>query len=132
MIQMAAPRILVIEDDDGARDALESLLIEDGYAVRTAGTGLAAIERAREFRPHAIVCEFSLPDINGLEVMRRLRALRGDIFIILVTAGRYGPQHERDLRAEADVFLDKPVDLALLRGALTRATGRGEAVQALN
>lgn len=122
MIQIAAPRILVIEDDDGAREALASLLVEDGYAVCTAGTGLGGLERAGSFHPHAIVCDFSLPDIDGLEVMRRLRAERDDLFIIVVTAGRYGPLRERDLRAEADVFLDKPVDLSLLRSALVRAT----------
>lgn len=131
MIQMAVPRILVIEDDDGARSALESLLVEDGYAVCTAGTGLAGIELAGQFLPHAIVCDFSLPDIDGLEVMRRLRALHGDIFIIVVTAGRFGPTGERDLRAEADVFLDKPVDLSLLRSALSRATGQS-GVQAIH
>jgi CheY-like chemotaxis protein len=122
MIQIAAPRILVIEDDDGAREALESLLVEDGYAVCSAGTGLAGIQCAREFRPQVIVCDFALPDIDGLEVMRRLRAYLGDVFIVLVTAGGFGPLGERALRAEADVFLDKPVDLDLLRGTLSRAT----------
>jgi len=116
-------RILVIEDDEGAREALESLLVEDGYVVCTAGTGLDGIQRGREFRPNVIVCDFALPDIDGLEVMRRLRAYLGDVFIVLVTAGGFGPLGERDLRAEADVFLDKPVDLDLLRGTLSRATG---------
>lgn len=131
MIQVAVPRILVIEDDDGARDALASLLADDGYAVCTAGTGLEGVARAREFLPHAIVCDFSLPDINGLEVMRRLRAVHGDIFIIVVSGGRFGPDGERNLRAEADVFLDKPVDLSLLRSALNRATGRNGVAQAI-
>lgn len=126
MIRMAAPRILVIEDDDGARSALASLLEDDGFAVRAARTGGEGIELAGEFRPHAIICDYSLPDVDGLAVMRRLRADHGDLFVIMVTAGRFDPAGERDLRAEADVFLDKPVDLMALRSALQRAiTGAG-------
>lgn len=121
---MAVPRVLVIEDDDGARNALGCLLADEGYQVQTAGTGLSGVDCARDFEPDAIVCDFYLPDIDGLEVMRRLRASRGDIFIIMVTAGRCGLGDERSLRAEADVFLDKPVDLSLLRSALRHATAR--------
>lgn len=132
MIQMAVPRILVIEDDDGARDALACLLADEGYAVCTAGTGLEGVALAEEFHPHAIVCDFSLPDIDGLEVMRRLRASRADHFFIMVTAGRFDRVGERRLRAEADVFLDKPVDLSALRSALARATAGSSTVRALN
>lgn len=132
MIQMAAPRILVIEDDDGARGALASLLTDEGYAVCTASTGVEGISLAEEFRPHAIICDYSLPDIDGLEVMRRLRAGRRDHFFIMVTAGRFDRLGERDLRAEADVFLDKPVDLTALRNALVRATTGDDSVRAFN
>lgn len=131
MIQLAVPRVLVIEDDDGARTALASLLMDDGYAVCTAGTGLEGISRAAQFRPNALICDYSLPDVDGLEVMRRLRAAFPDLFFIMVTAGRYGPRGERDLRAEADVFLDKPVDLSALRSALVRATADRSTVRAL-
>ena len=129
MIRMAVPRVLVIEDDDGARSALACLLTDEGYAVRTAATGQEGVALAREFEPHAIVCDYSLPDITGLDVMRRLRASRADHFFIMVTAGRFDRAGEHSLRAEADVFLDKPVDLSALRVALSRAIARGGAVR---
>jgi CheY-like chemotaxis protein len=132
MIQMAVPRVLVIEDDDGARSALGSLLTDDGYAVCTAETGLDGIALAGEFRPHAIVCDYSLPDLDGLSVMRRLREDNPDLFFIMVTAGRFDPSGERDLRAEAHVFLDKPVNLSALRNALARATAESGTVRAFN
>lgn len=130
---MTAPRILVIEDDDGARDALGCLLSEDGYIVRTAGSGHEALLCASEFLPDAIVCDYHLPDLDGLQVLRRLRATSRDIFIIVTTAGRYGVSDELALRSEADVFLDKPIDLDRLRGALQRARPvPGEAMRALS
>jgi DNA-binding response OmpR family regulator len=123
---MRVPRILVIEDDDGARTGLKSLLSEEGYSVRTAESGHAALDCASVFEPDAVVCDFNLPDLNGLQVVRRLRATGRKIFIIMVTAGRYRAGEERALRAEADVFLVKPINLDSLRGALRRVVSAPE------
>ncbi|MBW3570115.1 MAG: response regulator, partial [Gemmatimonadetes bacterium] len=62
---MAAQRILVIEDEAGAREALKSLLDEEGYTVATAESGLRGLERVSDFRPDTVVCDFYLPDIDG-------------------------------------------------------------------
>ena len=132
MIQMAVPRVLVIEDDEGARNALASLLSDEGYAVSTASGGVEGVSLARSFWPHVVICDYSLPDIDGLEVMRRLRSAGRDYFFIIVTAGRFDHLGERHLRSEADVFLDKPVDLAELRTALVRATSESGSACALN
>lgn len=112
-LRMPAQRILVIEDEPGARDALGSLLREEGYAVRTAGSGQAGLACVREFRPDTVVCDVLLPDIDGLQVLRRARALaqQGIVFII-VTAGGSPAEVERALRSEADLFIEKPIDLA--------------------
>ena len=120
---MTPARILVIEDDDGARDALGCLLTDDGYTVRTAGSGRGGLACAADFDPDAIVCDYYLPDIDGLQVLRRLRSSGREVFIIVLTAGRCDEAEERALRHEADVFLDKPVDLSRLRSAL-RAAGQ--------
>ncbi|HEX2190127.1 MAG TPA: response regulator [Longimicrobiaceae bacterium] len=116
---MAARRILVIEDEAGAREALESLLSEDGYTVRTAGTGRGALECVRDFRPDTVVCDFYLPDIDGLQVIREIRSgLPSGVTIIVITAGGAGEETESALRAEADVFLQKPVNLSSFRRLL--------------
>jgi DNA-binding response OmpR family regulator len=120
---MAAQKILVIEDDNGARDALGCLLTEEGFLVRTAASGEAGLACAREFQPDVIVCDYYLPDIDGLHVLRCLRADRGGAFIIVVTGGGYGRNDEEALRDEADLFLDKPIDLSKLRTALQRVNG---------
>lgn len=120
---MASQKILVIEDDNGARDALGCLLTDDGFQVRTAASGEAGLACAREFQPDVIVCDYYLPDIDGLNVLRCLRADRGGAFIIVVTGGGYARHDEAALRDEADLFLDKPIDLSKLRSALQRAGG---------
>lgn len=111
-------RVLVIEDDAGAREALGSLLSEEGFLVRTAASGLLGLECAREFAPDTVVCDFSLPGVDGLRVLRALRAMRDGIFFIMLTAGCGDRETERSLRREADLFLDKPIDLARFRAVM--------------
>ncbi len=115
---MAKHRVLVVEDDSGAREALGSLLSDEGFLVRTAPSGSAGVECAREFAPETVVCDFCLPDFDGLQVLRAVRAMRAGVYFIMLTAGCGDGGAERALRREANLFLDKPIDLARLRAVL--------------
>jgi len=116
---MAARRILVIEDEPGAREALESLLAEEGYTVTSAASGEAGLRRLGEFHPDTVVCDYYLPDTDGLQILRQVRREAGEgVTFIVITAGCGGDGMERQLESEADYFFQKPVDLARLRGAL--------------
>jgi CheY-like chemotaxis protein len=118
---MAAQRILLIEDEPGAREALQSLLAEEGYTVATAETGEGGLRRLREFRPDTVVCDFYLPDTDGLQVLRRVRDLAGrSVTFIVITAGCGGADAESTLQREADFFFQKPLDLKRFRHALQR------------
>ncbi|HEU0299138.1 MAG TPA: response regulator [Longimicrobium sp.] len=120
---MAAQRILVIEDEAGAREALKSLLDEEGYTVATAESGLRGLERLREFHPDTVVCDFYLPDIDGLQVVRSVRSSGDEITVIVITAGCGGEEQESTLRREADFFFQKPLDLRRFRDVLQRGRG---------
>jgi two-component system, OmpR family, response regulator len=126
---MAARRVLLIEDDAGSRDALGSLLSEEGYDVRTASTGTEGLEIARDFTPDTIISDYFLPDVDGLEVLRRTRAMRGGVLFIILTADCGGGEVERILRREADLFLEKPIDVTSFGRAL-RSAGRRPATKA--
>lgn len=129
---MAAERILVIEDEAGAREALKSLLDEEGYTVATAETGLRGLERLNEFHPDTVVCDFYLPDIDGLQVLRAVRSLsESGITVIVITAGCGGEEAESTLRREADFFFQKPLDLRRFRDVLQSSRGNGTGRPAL-
>ena len=115
---MASHRILVIEDEPGAREALESLLVEEGYTVATAASGESGLEQLRDFRPDTVVCDYRLPDTDGLAILRQVRSEDGAVTFIVVTAGCGGEDAEREVRSEADFFFQKPVDLMRLRNVL--------------
>lgn len=118
-----ARRILLIEDEASALHALGSLLAEDGYLVSTAATGRVGLERVRDFQPDAVVCDFYLPDLDGLQVLRQTRAMaRAKVTFIMITAGCGGLEAEAALRREADFFFRKPLDLARFRRVLRHYT----------
>lgn len=126
---MAARRILLIEDEPGAREALGSLLAEEGYTVCTAASGALGLERLREFRPDTVVCDFYLPDTDGLQILRRVREGHVEpVTFIIITAGCGGAEAEQLLQREADFFFQKPIDLTRFRNVLQllRSTGSGQ------
>lgn len=112
-------KVLVIEDEPSAREALVHLLDDEGFLVRSASTGQEGIASYRTFRPDFVVCDYYLPDVDGLQVLRSVRTMgRPGARFIMVTAGMSGVEDERALRSEADAFLGKPFDLDQLQLAL--------------
>src|SRR5680860_527989 len=124
-MRMPARRVLVIEDEPGARDALGNLLAEEGYDVRTAASGSDGLDFLVDFDPDTVVCDFYLPDIDGLEVLRRVRekAAPGVLFIVM-SAACGGAESEALVTEKADYFLKKPIDVAEFRRLLKNHPAR--------
>ena len=78
-------RVLLVEDDPGISEPLARALRREGYEVDVREDGRAALEGARE-RPDLVVLDLGLPHLDGLEVCRRLRLLRGDLPVLMLTA----------------------------------------------
>lgn len=130
---MGLTRVLVIEDETSAREALHSLLSEEGFIVRSAPSGLAGMDSFRDFQPDIVLCDYYLPDLDGLQVLRRIRDSGDhDVRFIVLTAGLSGDENEKALRAEADAFLGKPIDLAQLQSALRPGNSLPDAGWMLN
>jgi len=112
-------RVLIVEDHDDARDMLRHLLEQIGHEVHEAADGLSGLERAFALKPDAAVIDIGLPELDGYEVARRLRAAgRADLLLVAVTG--YGQSGDRQRSAEAgfDAHLTKPVDPVALEALL--------------
>lgn len=79
-------RILVIDDEEGVRDAFELALEDFGYEVETAETGEIGVEKARAHKPDLVFTDLKMPGIDGVETMRRLFDLYDDLAVYVVTA----------------------------------------------
>ena len=94
--------------------------------VASAENGESGMRRLNEFRPDTVVCDFYLPDTDGLQILRRVRSQASHpVTFIVITGACGGDGVERLLKREADFFLQKPVDLKRLRSALERTVAHG-------
>ncbi len=112
-------RIMVVDDNEDAADLLAMLLEELGNTTRVAHDAERALEVANEFAPELAVLDIGLPQVDGYELARRLRA-RGDAKLHLIALTGYGQpsDKERATRAGFDAHLVKPVSIKALRDTI--------------
>jgi DNA-binding response OmpR family regulator len=119
------PQVLIVEDDNQIRTSLVRALSEQGHAVSSAHTAMSGLRQAVEDRPHVVVLDLGLPDLDGREVLRMLRAV-SRVPVIVATARDDEEEIVRVLDAGADDYLIKPFGAAQLeariRAVLRRAT----------
>jgi CheY-like chemotaxis protein/two-component sensor histidine kinase len=111
-------RVLVVDDNADARQMLADAVSDCGHDVSVAADGASAIEVATRVRPELILLDIGLPDIDGYEVARRLRATHTTAALVAVTG--YGQTRDRERAREAgfDAHLVKPLDLDALTALL--------------
>ena len=115
---LAAPlRVLVVDDSLDTAETMALALELFGCETRMAHTAAAALELAAEFTPHVALLDIGLPDYNGYELARRLRALPAGLDTTLIAATGWGQDKDRTLALDAgfDHHLTKPIDVEQLR-----------------
>jgi two-component system OmpR family response regulator len=123
-------RVLVVDDEPTLAELVVMALRLEGWEVRGVLDGLAAVRTAREFQPDAVVLDVMLPDLDGLEVLRRMRADAPTLPVLFLTAKDAVEDRIAGLTAGGDDYVTKPFSLEevtlRLRG-LMRRTGVTEA-----
>jgi two-component system, OmpR family, response regulator len=118
-------RVLVVDDEPSLTELLSMALRYEGWDVQTSADGLAAVRTARSYRPDAVVLDVMLPDLDGLEVLRRLRADGSDVPVLFLTAKDGVEDRIAGLTAGGDDYVTKPFSLeevvARLRGLVRRS-----------
>jgi two-component system OmpR family response regulator len=117
-------RILVVDDESSISDLISTSLRFVGFDVRTAATGSEALTVAEEFKPHAVVLDVMLPDLDGFEVCRQLRSEGLNIGVLFLTAKDGMEDKVAGLTIGGDDYMTKPFSLeelvARLRALLRR------------
>jgi signal transduction histidine kinase len=116
------PRVLVVDDNVDAADTLAIVLRLEGCETRVEYTAHGALRTAGDFLPRAIVCDIGLPELDGCEIARRLRADPAHAGTLLVALTGLGSEEDKRRTHEAgfDLHLVKPVDLASVQDMLAR------------
>lgn len=127
-------KVLVVDDEENISYLVSAALRVDGFEVRTADTGEQALDLAGAFGPDVVVLDVMLPDLDGFEVMRRLRGRGVDAPVLFLTARTQTADRVRGLTAGGDDYITKPFALEELvarvhvalrrRGTVATAPGR--------
>jgi two-component system cell cycle response regulator DivK len=104
--------ILLVEDNETIRHAFSILLEDSGYRVLQAGTGAEALEAAKREKPELVLMDLGLPDVNGLEVTRRLKAdpETRAVVVIALTGRALAMDQAACMEAGCVGYLSKPID----------------------
>jgi two-component system, OmpR family, response regulator len=124
-------RILAVDDEPAITDLVTMALRYEGFEVASAASGREAIDTANAFRPHLIVLDIMLPDIDGFEVARRLARDGNKVPIVFLTARDATEDKVRGLTLGGDDYVTKPFSIeelvARIRAVLRRAGPPAEA-----
>ncbi|MCG6871065.1 MAG: response regulator transcription factor [Gammaproteobacteria bacterium] len=125
-------RLLVVEDEQDLREQLGDRLRQEGFAVDAAADGRDGLHLGCEYPIDLAVVDIGLPDINGVELIRRLRAAERRFPVLILTARNSWQEKVQGLEAGADDYLTKPFHMeeliARVRALLRRAAGAADPV----
>jgi two-component system OmpR family response regulator len=105
------PRVLVVDDEPNITDLVALALRYEGFTVQTAATGRAAVATVAEFKPALVILDIMLPDIDGLEVLKRLGAAGQRVPVIFLTAKDATEDKVRGLTVGGDDYVTKPFSI---------------------
>jgi len=123
---MPAETILIVEDNERSMKLFRDVLEVRGYLTLEATTGAKALDLATRHLPDVVLMDVQLPDVDGVEALRRIRTDARTAFlpVVAVTAQAMDGDRERFLRAGFDAYLSKPVDIAELLDVVKTAALR--------
>src|SRR5512138_3055269 len=114
-------RVLAIDDEPAVTEWLKILLEHSGYEVRTALIGTRGEELFRTWRPDSVITDMMLPDVDGIELVRKFKQLDSEAEVIVVTGQGNIPRSVEAVKAGAFDFLEKPIDAERLIDKLEKA-----------
>ena len=129
------PRVLVVDDERSLAEVLASVLQREGWLAKAVYDGSSAVREAQDFKPDAVILDVMLPDVDGLEVLSRVRAADPGVLVLFLTARDTVEDRVAGITAGGDDYVTKPFSLeevlARVRGLLRRTTVVADATSTL-
>jgi len=116
-------KVLVVDDEESIRELYRADLIDEGYEVELAADGRQALRGLDSFRPDLVTLDIKLPDIDGIEVLRRIREKNATVPVVLLTA--FGEFRQDFNTWASDAYIVKSHDTTELKETVRRLLGEG-------
>ncbi len=111
-------RILIVDDDPGARELLAEFVSGKGYTALMAEDGPTALRVLKDERPHVVFLDIMMPGMDGLTVLEKIREIDKEVGVIMVTAIHEADVGRQALQRGAFDFITKPIDFTYLENSL--------------
>src|SRR5437899_4647389 len=111
IVNKDGPRVLVVDDEPNITELVSMALRYEGFSVKTAATGRGALTAVSQFSPALVILDVMLPDIDGLEVLRRLNSTGHKVPIIFLTAKDATDDKVHGLTVGGDDYVTKPFSI---------------------
>lgn len=112
------PRILIVDDDDPVREVLCSFFREEGFEVREASHGSAALDMVRKERFDLVLSDLVMPGLSGLDVLREIKNNAPETVVLIMTAYPSPETSVRGLELCGDGYISKPMNLGRLKSTV--------------
>lgn len=121
------PTVLIIEDNEDNLELIKFILEQAGYQTRFVMTGAEGVLQATTIPPDFVILDIQLPDINGLEVLKRIRAhpVGKGVPVIAMTSYAMSGDRERLMAAGCTGYIEKPIDPMLVIGQIEKVLSKG-------
>lgn len=123
-IEVPAVRILIVDDDKNICEYMQTLLEKDGFVVKTLSDPTLVEDDVRQNPYHVIILDQMMPKMDGIEVLRRIRALDGDIAVVMFTAHPNLDSAVASMKLDAIDYVKKPFNVDEFRSVLERVMKR--------
>lgn len=111
-------RLLIVDDEKDVRDTLTEFFAEKGFEAHSASSGAEAIRLLKVLRPHLILLDVKMPEMSGIETLRKIRELDREVGIIMVTGLHDERIGRESLKYGASDYITKPIDLHYLETSI--------------
>jgi two-component system, OmpR family, response regulator len=119
-IEVPAVQILIVDDDRAICDYMQTLLEKDGFAVKTLSDPLRVEDEVRQGSYHVIILDLMMPKLDGMEVLRRIRAMDSDVAVVIFTAHPNLDTAVQSMKLDAIDYIKKPFNVDEFREVLSR------------
>jgi DNA-binding NtrC family response regulator len=119
---MSDQRVLIVDDEEPARQGLSEVVASWGYLTETAGDGREAVERVESFAPHVVITDVVMPNLDGFKLLAHLRTEQPEVSVVLLTGQGSVDAAIRSVKDEgAFYYFEKPIDMRRLQLVLRKA-----------
>ncbi len=119
-IEVPSVRILIVDDDKAICDFMQSLLEKDGFVVKTMGDPTLVEDEVRQGDYHVLILDLMMPKMDGIEVLKRIRAVDSDIAVVIFTAHPNLDSAVASMKLDAVDYIKKPFNVDEFREVLSR------------